>query len=356
MSESREVGQGAADNPWNFMGFDLRQIPALWISGWKEALAWPFLRWLNATPTIGVYHPDGTSNFYVGGQWLTKEASGKSRSDAIFKALVLPEDIVLHRSMVLPNMSAADLYQTLRFEVDAVTPFDTVETVWGYRIDSEQGETQRVDLVLSSRKHIDRLIEQLALPVRLENLELWGMNAESQPIVLTGYAEHRRKRYVRNRVMQIVSLLLMIPLLALATAAVPMVEAHLRWSHAQQVMANLESKSGVAEAQRSKLLAQGQSAQVVLDYLKTLPQPLTVLNLLSRNIPETAFLERFDMNPQRTLITGQAVNAATLTQALGALPELQNVHAPSAITRNPQNNKERFTLEFTVNPESTHEK
>ncbi len=355
MSDSRNVGQGAADNPWNFMGFDLRQIPALWISGWKEALSWPLLGWLKVTPMVRVYYPDGTSAYYANGQLSAKEPGRTSKQDAAFQALVLPESILLNRSMVLPKMPAADLQQTLRFEVDAVTPFDPAETVWGYRIDDQQGETQRVDLVLSSRAHIDKLIGQIALPVRLDELELWGMNARSQPIGLIGYAEHRRKRYVRTRVMQIVSLLLMIPLLVVAIASVPMVAAQIRLSHAKQAMATLESKSGVAEAQRTKLLAQGQSSEVVLSYLKTIPQPLLVLNLLSKNIPDTAFLERFDMNAQRTLITGQADNAAALTQTLGALPELQNVHAPSAITRNPQNNKERFTLEFTVKPESTHE-
>lgn len=355
MSNTRETGQRAADNPWVFMGFDLRQIPALWFAGWKEALSWPLFAWLKVSPIVRVYYPDGARAYYANGQLSAQETSVASRQNAAFHALILPERILLSRAMVLPKMSTADLQQTLQFEVDAVTPFDPAQTVWGYRIDDQQWETQRVDLVLSSRAHIERLIGQMALPVGVEALELWGMNARSQPIGLIGYAEQRRKRYIRSRIMQIVSLLLMIPLLVLAIASVPMVAAQIRLSHAKQAMATLESKSGMVEAQRSELLAQSQSGQVVLSYLKTIPQPLFVLNLLSKHIPDTAYLERFDMNIQRTLITGQADNAAALTQILGALPELQNVHAPSAITRNPQNNKERFTLEFTVNPEPAHE-
>lgn len=347
------------------MGFDLRQIPELWVSGWKEALSWPLLRWLKVAPAVRVYYADGTSACYVDGAFIGHQAAAKVQNSAVcqhsrFRALILPHDILLHRSMVLPKMQTADLHRTLQFEVDAVTPFSKDQTLWGYTINDHHGETQRIEVVLTSRAHVNKVVAQITFPVRLDDLELWGLNTQSQhnglPIVLTGFAESRRKRYVRNHVIQIIALLLMIPVLVVAIAGVPMVAAKVRLAHAQQMMSSLESKSRAAEAQRSTLLAQSQSGQIVLDYIKILPQPLPVLDLLSRHIPDTAFLERFDMNQKRTQIAGQADNAAALTQTLGALPQLQNVHAPSAITRNPQNNKERFTLEFAVRPSSLHEK
>lgn len=356
MSDAPKATQSAADNPWIFLGFDLRQIPALWVSGWKEALSWPFLRWLNVAPPVHVYFADGRKACYENGRLSADDSCGSSHKQAGFQALVLPDDILLHRTMTLPDMSTADREQTLRFEVESITPFRVDQTVWGYRADDQQSGAQQIDLVLASRTHINQLMQRLALPVQETELELWGLSANEQPIILTGFAELRRKRYVQKRILQTVVLLLLIPVLLLAIASVPMIHAQLRLSQAERVMAGLESRSGVAEAQRGKLLAQSQSAQVVLSYLKTLPQPLSVLNLLSATIPDTAFLERLDMDAQRVRITGQADNAAALTQTLGALPQLQNVHAPSAITRNPQNNKERFTLEFSVNPGATHEK
>lgn len=357
MSNSRGARQGATDNPWLFLGFDLRQIPALWIAGWKEALSWPVLAWLRVSPAIKVHFSDGTSADFVNGRILAQKPGSSSNLNTAFHALVLPENILLKRTLHLPKMSPADLRRTLQFEVDAVTPFDPAQTVWGFRSDEHQeGSVQRVDLVLTSSAYIDKLIAQMTLPVDLAKLEIWGMNAQSQPVTLIGFAEHRRARFIRRQVIQIVSLLLLIPLLVIAIAGVPMVAAHVRLSHAEAALAALESQSSVAEAQRSKLNAQGQSAQVVLNYLENPPRPLFVLNLLSEHIPDSAYLERLDMNAQHVVIKGQADNAAALTQTLGALPDLQNVHAPAAITRNPQNNKERFTLEFTVNPESAHGK
>lgn len=357
MSNSRGAGQSSADNPWLFLGFDLRQIPALWIAGWKEALSWPVLAWLRVTPAIKVHFSDGTSADFVNGRILAPKSGSSSNLNTAFHALVLPENILLKRALHLPKMSSADLRRTLQFEVDAATPFDPAQTVWGFRSDEHQeGSVQRVDLVLTSSAYIDKLLAQMALPVDSSKLEIWGMNAQSQPVTLIGFAEHRRTGFIRRQVFQIVSLLLLIPLLLVAIVGVPMVAAHIRLSHAEAALAALESKSSVVEAQRSKLNAQGQSAKVVLNYLENPPRPLFVLNLLSEHIPDSAYLERLDMDEQRVVIKGQADNAAALTQTLGALPELQNVHAPAAITRNPQNNKERFTLEFTVNPESAHGK
>lgn len=361
VSEYRNAGQGAANNPWNFMGFDLRQLPELWVSGWKEALSWPVLRWLKISSVVRVYYADGTRGCYINDLLVVSQSADKTPNfieceGSRFRALILPDDILLHRSMVLPKMQAADLHRTLQFEVDAITPFSSDQTLWGYAINDQQGAAQQIELALTSRAHLNKVAAQLVPPVHLNEFEVWGLSDRSQPIVLKGFSESRRKRYVRRRMLQIVLLLLAIPMLIVAIAGVPMVAAQVRLSHAQQLMAALESKSSMAETQRGTLLAQSQSGQIVLDYIKTLPQPLPVLDLLSQHIPDTAFLERFDMNPKRTQITGQADNAAALTQALGALPQLQNVHAPSAITRNPQNNKERFTLEFSVTPSYAHEK
>ncbi|MHB8920966.1 MAG: PilN domain-containing protein [Halothiobacillus sp.] len=356
MIDKRQAKLDTAPNPWLFLGFDLRQIPAVWLDGWKEALRWPILAWLNTAPPVRVFQVDGTETLYTKGGWWPLKPTDKSASHSDFRALLLPDDVLLHRVIVLPKMPGSDLQQVLSFEVDGITPFGRDQTVWGYQIVSETAQNQRIELVITARAQIEQALmkRNSSVPADMleqDALELWAMGEQSRPVTLIGFAEQRRQRFIRRRVLQMAALLLLIPVLTIALAGVPMVEAQLRWVHAQQDMATVQAQSTAIDAKRSQLVAQSQSAQSVMDYLKTLPQPLAILELLSAKIPDTAYLERFDMNAQRVIITGQADNAASLMQVLGATPGIQNVRAPSAITRNPMNNKERFTLEFGVQSE-----
>lgn len=351
MIDKRDAGL----NTWVFLGFDLRQIPSVWLEGWKEALRWPVFSWIYTAPPVDVFLTDGHKKRYSEPNWLSCEPGDVSEQPAIFKAFLLPENVVLHRFVSLPAMQSEDLKRLLSFEVDGATPFPREQTVWGYRVVSQAQKKQRIELVVTSRTQVYLALEELnaLMPtsqLQVEALEIWALGDQSQPITLMGFSESRRQNFIRRQLGQMAALLLLVPILTIAIAGVPMVEAELRLAHAQQDMSRILAQSNSIDSKRSQLMAQGQSAQSLLTYLKTLPQPLAVLNLLSAKIPDTAYLERFDVNAQRILITGQADNAASLMQLLGATSGVDNVRAPAAITRNPVNNKERFTLEFSVQP------
>jgi general secretion pathway protein L len=348
--------RAAGLNSWVFLGFDLRQIPSVWLEGWRGALRWPVFSWIYAAPPVDVFLVDGSEMRYVEPDWRPCEPPGaKAERPAAFKAFLLPEDVVLHRFVSLPVMQSEDLKRLLSFEVDGATPFPREQTIWGYRIVSQAQNKQRIELVITARGQIHRALGERntrapTQQLQLDALEIWTLGDQSQPVALMGFSESRRQKFIRRQLVQMAAMLLLVPILTIAIAGVPMVEAELRLTHAQQDMSRVLAQSNSIDSKRSQLMVQGQSAQILLTYLKTLPQPLAILDLLSAKIPDTAYLERFDMNAQRILITGQADNAASLMQLLGATPGIENVRAPAAITRNPVNNKERFTLEFSVQP------
>lgn len=347
--------QATGQNSWRFLGFDLRQIATIWLEGWKEAIRWPVFSWIYVAPPVAVFLVDGSEQRYIEPNWQPSGSSDRGERSSKFEAFLLPEELVLHRFVELPAMRSEDLMRLLSFEVDGATPFSRDQTVWGYRVASQTQNKQRIELAITAIAQIDRALGErnTRAPthrLKTDALEIWALGEHSQPIALRGFSESRRQRYIRRQLGQMLALLLLMPILTIAMAGVPMVEAQLRWAHAQQDMAQVQAQSNSIDSKRSQLMAQGQLAQNLLAYLKTLPQPLAILDLLSAKIPDTAYLERFDMNIQRVLITGQADNAASLMQLLGTAPGVENVRAPAAIARNPVNNKERFTLEFNVQP------
>ena len=154
-------------------------------------------------------------------------------------------------------------------------------------------------------------------------------------------------RAERSHLQRMAILLGLIPVLLILWAAIPLVGDKLKLRQAEKALATIQNQTNAVDSQRSQLATQSDVLTAAAAYLIALPSPLAELDLLSEKIPDMAYLERIDINAQRTLLEGQADNAATLMQILSGVPQLTRVRAPSAITRNPVTGKERFMLEFS---------
>lgn len=332
-------------NPWLFMGFDLRRLLQWWLAGWREALNWPVLAWLKLATVVRVYRQGAEPVNYAGGRWLPASIA---QPTAKFVALILEESIVLRRELALPPLSQGEMHSALSYEVAGATPFGVEQTVWGWRIKTQGAQKTTVELVLTARAHIERAVQQQGLSDQRSVLEIWVMGAGEQPIVLTGYAEGRRWRAERRHLVRVAVLLGLIPALLMVWAAIPLLSERIKLRHAQAALAHIQSETSVVDKQREHLAAQASVLVAASQYRATLPPVLDIMALLSQKIPDSAYLERLDINTQRTTIEGQADNAAALMQILSGLPQLTHVRAPSAITRNPATGKERFMLEFSL--------
>jgi general secretion pathway protein L len=195
---------------------------------------------------------------------------------------------------------------------------------------------------------VEKALSGLSADVTPLDCEVWGITPNKDPVILMGYGEDRRARYLRRQIWQRVALLIMVPVWIMLLFAAPALQARKSLQEAEQAFQILQAKSSTLEQTRNMVQMQSQSLDDVMAYIKMQPQPLAVLNLLSEKIPDTAYLQRFNINAQRVAISGQADNAAALMQVLGGVPGISNVRAPSAITRMAGSSKELFALELNV--------
>lgn len=347
MTEKRQTAGVVEQSPWVFLGYDLRHLFAFWREGWVEALRLPWLSWLNPSEDLLIHFADGHVERYKNGHWL----SAKQGQSASFHGILLPDSILLRRTLTVPSLSETELQQLLSYELEASSPFGVAQTVWGYRVAEETGRGAKIELLLTARAQVDQVFRKISKDRPLEEYELWGMAAEHKPVTFMGFGADRRAHFARHQLLQRVALLLMLPLLIVLLFAPPVLEARKTLQDAETAYQQLQKKAGALEQKRGLVQAQQQSLIDVINFVKSQPQALAVLNLLSEKIPDSAFVNRFVINPQHVAISGQADNAAALMQVLGNVPSISNVRAPSAITRMPGSDKELFALEFNVDLE-----
>lgn len=347
MSEKKQTTGVVEQSPWVFLGYDLRHIFTFWREGWADALRLPWLSWLNPSEDLLIHLVDGSVERYNNGRWLPANKG----QNANFHGILLPDSILLRRTLTVPSLSETELQQLLSYELEAVSPFGVAQTVWGYRVAEETTHGVKIELLLTARAQVDQVFSQMALNRPLEEYEIWGMAAERKPVIFLGFGSARRARFARRQLLQRVALLLLLPLLIVLLFAPPVLEARKTLQEAETAYQQLQKKAGALEQKRGLVQAQQQSLIDVVNFAKSQPQALAVLNLLSEKIPDSAFVNRFVINPQHVTISGQADNAAALMQVLGNVPSISNVRAPSAITRMPGSDKELFALEFNVDLE-----
>ena len=79
--------------------------------------------------------------------------------------------------------------------------------------------------------------------------------------------------------------------------------------------------------------------------------PLRLLQLLTETLPDGSFLHSLKTQGLKVTVQGMTPDAAALMQALGRVPGLREVKAPSAAVRNPGASLDSFLIEFQLDPD-----
>ena len=102
-----------------FLGVDLALLWRDMREPWRNVHQWPVLSWLTPQPPVLLLQADGKQSVWEGGRQVT------SRAIPRFKAVELPDDLVLRRPVQLPAMAAEDALAAMTLEARTNSPFDT---------------------------------------------------------------------------------------------------------------------------------------------------------------------------------------------------------------------------------------
>lgn len=339
-----------SSNHARFFGLDMGSLGRDLLLAWRGMLEWRVFSWAWPQQAVRVRLPTGAQALSRGLHTPLIDDEQGARA-AIFEAVLLPEELLLRRTLSLPKLQPVELQAALTLEVQTLSPFAADDLSWAWEIGSQDGSPMSVHVVLTSRKLIDQHLQAMHPELKLQASEVWVPRlGKSGFVVLPGFGEARRQR--QSALWRWTSALLALLALALmaAIAVSPSVKLYLRSLQANQAMSSLQQKAGPVIAQRESLVrASEQLVSLALLTGKPLP-PLQTLKLITEALPDDTSLLSLQIQGLKVSITGQTGNAAALMKQLGSTPGLHDVKAPTPATKPLGAPRESFTIEFTLDP------
>lgn len=308
------------------------------------------LSWLWPRLPVRLWLPTGGQALSRGLNTAPIEDEPRARS-ARFEAVLLPENLLLRRTLNLPRLQPQELMAALHLELQTLNPFAPNDVIWAYEVAPQDSASLRVHIVLASRKLIAQHMATMHPQLEKQTPEVWVASMSGPGFVmLPGFGEARRQR--QSTVWRWASALLAVLALTLiaAIAVTPSAQLYLRAVQARQSMVALQQKAGPVMAQRESLVrATGQLTG--LGQLIGKPvSPLQTLKIITDALPDDTSLLSLQIQGLKVNISGQTANASALMKQLGSTPGLRDVKAPTPATKPLGAPRESFTIEFTLDP------
>ena len=356
-----------------FFGLDLSQWPRQWRGAAELLLDMPGLRPLTAPVPVQLLDADGGFSDW---QWrlgvIAPQQGGSPANTA--HAVALSADAVLERTLTLPRLNLADVAQAVALEAASISPFGAAQTVAGFSVEppAKGAQTQTVHMALTSRKQLEQAVQRAqtgfaerGAALGDNDIEVWVLPSRRQetggeagvlpqtlrPVVFdTAGVQPRQALVARGRASR-VGLVALTAVLLAALAATPVWQARGRAMQAQAALDQVSRDVAPQQAQREALVKQADALRAVGGVLKTQLAPMPVLNLVTRVLPDTAWINTLRVEGDKVILTGNADDAAALVQALSKEEGVKEVRLPSPATRPAGAAKENFNIELRLDPE-----
>ncbi len=262
--------------------------------------------------------------------------------------VTLPDTQLLRKVIQLPAATEPRLATVLGYELDRHTPFTPQQASFGFRVlrRDRVARSIEVELFVMPNEQRQRLTEALGthgfvpvwiLPERLANDLSLRQQLNLMPEALVKTSRKRRFAGVGA---------LMILLLAALAGAFYLQQLH--WQSLQQEVAPLLMDAELAEQVRNEADAMERSANYMVQRRLQQPSVLVLLDELTRQVPDTTWVSRFELSKGELQIQGESSNASTLISSLESSHLLQEVSFTSPVTINPRSRKERFSLRAEI--------
>ena len=352
------------DNDMRLFGLDLRHLGRDLGATWSALQHSWLLSWLTPEPVVQLLQVDGTTRLWRMGD--KPQAMSGVQSGARFSAVELPEEVYLYRELALPaGLDATQLRAAVELDLQSASPFAPHDLLWGYVIRRGGDATQNALIAIASRKQVDAYLQSLDGKVTApltstktaaslsERIEVWALSpATRQPMVLRGFGEKLRERYVRTHRNWGYVLLSLAACLSIAMAVTPTAQLRLRALSAMHQHNELVQRTGPVVHNREMLLQSAEKLKALSDDFSARIDPLRVMEMLTTVLPDDTFLHAFKLQGNKVTLVGQTANASALLQLLGSQPGLRDVRAPSAANRATGSSKDSYVIEFLVDPAS----
>jgi general secretion pathway protein L len=325
---------------WELFGYDMRNLGRHWVDAWRDLLfAYdsPVRRHLDDNVCL---RSEGGDACYQAGKLSDGAVTG-------FTAFLVPEDIVLSKTLHLPAGVEVDLSAALALEVNAYSPFSVDDTSYGWRITHRDASQIHVLLVILSKSSTMAYLGRQFGVHDSRQQEVW-VQLGGEIVVAQGFGEKAREQNYRKRLLRVAAMSVGTVLLALLIVGVATGFKALELQRVQVMAATAERESAAASRLRSSLGLANEMIAEVNKVIAKYPNPHVEIGRLTHLLKDGESVENFDMNGLEIDLRGRAADAASVMQRLTDQSDYAEVSAPRAFMRVKGTQVEQFYLKIRL--------
>lgn len=260
--------------------------------------------------------------------------------------LCLPPEDTLRCPVELPLAVETNLSESLRYQLDQVTPFSADQVYFDYAVverDAQHGRL-KIDLRLAMRSRVDALRERLsAIGIRPHAIDCLGGDAEdpeSEGFNMLPLAERPRYVYRRARINWLLAGGLVVVL------AIVMAESlFLHRQSVQRLDAEVEALRQDADeviALQDELQDSLEAANFLAERRRRQPVSVQVLDEITRILPDNIWLTQLRMQGNELMLQGQADQSQRLIELVNESELLSDAEFRGSVSIDPGSGRERF--------------
>ncbi len=263
--------------------------------------------------------------------------------------LLLDNKQVLRRVLTLPLSAESKLRDVVSFEIDRQTPFTLDQVFFEARVISRnlQSKQCQVELIVLPKQALDKNLKPLGpLAADLSGADVLDENMQTLNVNLLP----ANLRTASSNQHTLINVGLALGGLVLLLSAMNLVlnnreKVQLEWEQKVQVAQTQAKAANVFREQ----LKRAAKAEVFLEkFRSSQPAMLTLVNDLTKRIPDDTSLDKLSVNEGRLVLVGQSKQAAALVGQLQGSPYITSPALAGAVQPDARTNRDRFTLTATV--------
>lgn len=325
-------------NKWDLFGYDMAAIGRHWNRAWHDVL------FASDSPLRASFDEVVSAKSLSGVRYFQSGAEVGSRQSQCV-AVVLPDDIVLLKTLRLPKAVEDNLTDALALEVNANSPFGAEDTRSGWIIQSRDEQGLEVSLAIVSASAAMQYVARVDGSHDLKAQEVWVM-ADGKPLVLTGFGEGYRESLYRQRLFRSAAWLSASALILLAIFATSAGIKKFEAGRLESRFAQVTQEAVNASRYRTQLTMANETLTAANTVILNFPNPHFELARLTTLLGDNSHLGQFLVRGTELRISGQADDAASVMQVLTDVDTYVSVTAPQAIRKVARIDKELFYLDI----------
>ncbi|HEX3535530.1 MAG TPA: PilN domain-containing protein [Stellaceae bacterium] len=264
----------------------------------------------------------------------------------------IPPERVLSKLVTYPSSARGELDRIVEFDFSRHFPFPAERVLYRHRIVPRTGAgavgetgTLAVEIVAVPREVVAEICGELAAAgLSPAGIGLVGATS-AEPLFLPGSAIPQRRRAASrlNR-----SLVYAVPAMAVAALVSWPAAQQARLAALERDIAELKPRAEVALKQRERQQQETERLRAILALQGARPPLVRVLDMLSRDLPDGAWLLSLSVSGRDMVMDGLSPSAAEIALALQKSGAFKDIVFRAPVTREAASGLERFQLGAAV--------